>query len=57
MKALTNSSPDEGKQQCKQDESPVPLMLSCYGNNPQEEKDEGFRDGGQHLDDMTDGGA
>lgn len=32
-------------------------MLGCYGNNTQEEEDEGFGDGGQHLDNVADGGA
>lgn len=54
---LTYSSPDEGKQERKQDVGPVPLMLSCYRHHTQEEEDEGLGDGGQHLDNMADGGA
>lgn len=54
---LTQPSPDEGEQQCKQDVGPVCLMVTCYGDDAQEEEDEGFGDGGQHLYDVTNGGA
>lgn len=32
-------------------------MVCCYGDNPQEEEDEGLRDGAKHLDYMADGCA
>lgn len=57
MTALTESSPDEGEHQREQDVGPVPLVLGRYGDNTQEEEDEGFGDGTQHLDNMADGGA
>lgn len=57
MTALTESSPDEGEHQREQDVGPVPLVLGRYGDDTQEEEDEGFWDGAQHLDNMADGGA
>jgi len=30
-------------------------MFGCYGDDTQEEEDEGFRDGAEHLDHMSDG--
>lgn len=57
MTALTESSPDEGEHQREQDVGPVPLVLGRYGDDTQEEEDEGFGDGAQHLDNMADGGA
>lgn len=32
-------------------------MLHRYGDDAQEEEDESFRDGRQHLDNVTNGGA
>ena len=32
-------------------------MITRYGDDAQEEEDESFGDGGQHLDDMANGGA
>lgn len=42
MTALTESSPDEGEHQREQDVGPVPLVLGRYGDDTQEEEDEGF---------------
>lgn len=56
-KALTDYSPDEGKQQRKQGVGPVPLVLTRYGDDTQEEEDERFGDGGQHLDNVANGCA
>ena len=55
--SLTDYSPDKGKQQRKHDVGPVPLVVTCYGDDSQEEEDESFRDGGQHLDNVANGGA
>lgn len=57
MKPLTDSSPHEGEQQREHDVAPVPLVLRRYGNDTQEEEDDGLGDGAQHLDHMADGGA
>lgn len=54
---LTQTSPDKSKKQREQDVAPVPLMLRCYGDNAQEEEDEGLGDGAKHLDHMADGCA
>lgn len=54
---LTQASPYEGKQQREQDVTPVPFVFCCYGDDPQEEEDEGLRDGAKHLDHVADGGA
>lgn len=54
---LTETSPHEGKNQREQDVAPVPLMLRRYGDHPQEEEDEGLRDGAEHLDHVADGRA
>lgn len=54
---LTQTSPYKSKQQCEQDVAPVPLVLCCYGDHPQEEEDEGLGDGAEHLDHVADGCA
>lgn len=54
---LTQASPHKSKQQCEENVSPVPLVLCCYGNNTQEEEDEGLWDGAEHLDHVSDGCA
>lgn len=57
MSKLTQTSPQKSKQQSEENIGPVPLMFCCYGNNTQEEEDEGLRDGAQHLDHVSDGCA
>lgn len=32
-------------------------MICCYGDDPQEEEDEGLGDGAEHLDHMANGSA
>lgn len=56
-KLLTETSPQEGEEQREQDEGPVPLMDSCYGNHTQKEEDECLGDGCHHLDNVANGGA
>lgn len=57
VKPLTDSPPHEGEQQREHDVAPVPLVLGRYGNDTQEEEDDGLGDGAQHLDHVADGGA
>lgn len=54
---LTQTSPYEGKQQCEQDVTPVPLVFCCYSDNAEKKEDEGLWDGAKHFDRVADGCA
>lgn len=54
---LTEAPPQKGEEQREEDVAPVQLVLRRDGDHAQEEENQRFRNGAQHLDHVADGGA